>query len=1061
MEKKYTLRAVFLFVFCLLLFAFSFSQAPQKFNYQAIARDASGIAQPNQNVSVRFTIRDISVTGPLLYQETQTLQTNQFGLFSTFVGIGNVSLGNFSSIDWGNGPKFLQVEFDPQAGTNYLVVGSTQLVSVPYALYAETAGNGAGVTGPTGPTGIAGANGTNGSNGNTGATGAAGLNGNTGVTGPTGPTGATGAAGADGLNGTNGIDGTTGATGPTGTGGGPTGPTGTQGATGAAGADGLNGANGINGATGATGPTGSTGAAGADGINGTNGVNGNTGATGMPGNDGVNGIDGTNGVDGATGATGPTGANGADGINGTNGVDGNTGATGATGPAGPDGANGIDGVTGPTGPTGVGGGATGATGPTGADGINGITGPTGADGVNGIDGVTGPTGPDGAPGATGATGTQGATGPTGANGADGNTGATGVTGANGTDGNTGATGATGETGATGATGPGVAIGTLNYVAKFTPDSVSLGNSRIFDDGNFVGINNSSPQAHLHLNGDTSSNFLLTNSNSPSGFLISQSADSGTTGIINRENRDLFVSTNNNERIRFTKDGLVGIGTSFPTRDLVLVTQTGLPTTMQIASVLTGFSASDGFVIGQSNAFGAAVLMNEENQPLSFGTNALERMRITENGKVGIGISNPQRELVLSAGFDTSAIQIVSSVTGLGKLDGFVIGQTTNTGEIKLMNYENESLLFGTNSKTRMTITQDGNIGVNVSTPLNDLAVKNANGGVSNIQIVNDTTGEGSIDGLVLGQTTLSGTALLMNYEDEDLFFGTSAAERMRITKSGKIGIGINSSSPVANIEAQFKTDALFRLKVSGIGAKRAIMNIEKQDSILDQAAVQFSLADSAQWLIGTLNNNNYRIFNFRTGGDALVINFNNDNVGIGTPSPTAKLEVNGQVKITGGSPGVGKVLISDAAGLGSWGEDNPKKGFSAYNTNGFTTISSSTETQVMFDNVSFNDGNYYDPILSQFNIYSEGVYHFDAKINWDNFSADGDAILEIRVNGIVTEQVRQTIIAGAGSFSQSISANFRLYSGDVVDVSVLQASGVDETLNLSATEAVFSGFKVY
>jgi hypothetical protein len=142
-----------------------------------------------------------------------------------------------------------------------------------------------------------------------------------------------------------------------------------------------------------------------------------------------------------------------------------------------------------------------------------------------------------------------------------------------------------------------------------------------------------------------------------------------------------------------------------------------------------------------------------------------------------------------------------------------------------------------------------------------------------------------------------------------------------------------------------------------------------------------------QWLIGTLNNNNYRVFNFNTGDDAFTIRFDNDNVGIGTPFPTAKLEVNGQIKITGGGPATGRVLISDANGLASWGEDNPKKAFSAFSFATSATIASGIETKLLFDNASFNDGAYYDPATSNFNVLSEGMYHFDLKLIWNNFSA--------------------------------------------------------------------------
>lgn len=252
------------------------AQAPQKLNYQAVARDNSGGILQNQNIGTRFTIHDGSATGNIVYQETQNATTNQFGIFTVVIGGGTLVQGNFSGINWGSGAKFLQVEFDASGGTNYSDMGTTQLVSVPYALYAETSGNG-GVAGPTGAQGATGPTGVAGSNGNDGATGP------TGLPGSTGATGETGAVGANGNNGADGADGAPGATGPTG----------------ADGTNGTNGANGANGATGATGPTG----AGATGPTGPTGSGGSAGATGPTGPTGA-------GAAGSTGPTGPTGSGG-------------------------------------------------------------------------------------------------------------------------------------------------------------------------------------------------------------------------------------------------------------------------------------------------------------------------------------------------------------------------------------------------------------------------------------------------------------------------------------------------------------------------------------------------------------------------------------------------------------------------------------------------------------------------------------------------------------------------------------------------------------------------------
>jgi hypothetical protein len=308
----------------------SFGQAPEGFKYQAVVRDAGNLILNNQAVGMQLTIQQGSIGGTAVYTETFALTTNAYGLVNLEIGSGNTT-DDFSTIDWGAGPYFIETAIDGTGGTTYVVMGTSQLMSVPYALYAKTSGNGQGPAGPQGiqgPAGIDGTNGTNGTNGidgvdgATGLTGPAGADGTNGTNGTDGATGLTGPAGADGTNGTNGTDGATGLTGP-------------------AGADGTNGTNGTDGATGLTGP------AGANGTNGTNGDNGDQGIQGLQGIAGTNGDTGVTGDQGAAGATGPAGA---DGTNGTNGTDGATGLTGPVGADGTNGTNGTDGATGLTGP---------------------------------------------------------------------------------------------------------------------------------------------------------------------------------------------------------------------------------------------------------------------------------------------------------------------------------------------------------------------------------------------------------------------------------------------------------------------------------------------------------------------------------------------------------------------------------------------------------------------------------------------------------------------------------------------------------------------------------------
>jgi hypothetical protein len=242
-------KSVLILLIILFISAQSFAQTPQKFNYQAVCRDNSGNIIAGQNVSLRLTIHDLLPGGNILYKETHSATTNNFGLVNIAVGGGTLDTGNFASIPWGLGDKYLEVELD--MGSGFISVGTTQLLSVPYALYAENANvpGVPGTTGPQGPTGNDGAIGTTGlqgPTGNDGAVGATGLQGPTGNDGAIGATGPTGDIGLTGATGPTGEIGLTGATGPTGNDGaiGATGPTGDIGLTGATGSQGITGATG-------------------------------------------------------------------------------------------------------------------------------------------------------------------------------------------------------------------------------------------------------------------------------------------------------------------------------------------------------------------------------------------------------------------------------------------------------------------------------------------------------------------------------------------------------------------------------------------------------------------------------------------------------------------------------------------------------------------------------------------------------------------------------------------------------------------------------------------------
>jgi hypothetical protein len=311
MKKLYTILAA------LFLTASAFAQAPEKMSYQAVVRDSGDALVTSQPVGMQISILQTTATGTAVYVETQTPTTNVNGLVSLEIGTGTVVSGDFTTIDWSTDSYFIKTETDPAGGTTYTITGTSQLMSVPFALYAKTSGSA--TPGPQGAQGTPGIQG---------------------VTGTSGADGAAGAPGVAGTNGTNGTDGTPGIQGATGADG-ATGSLGAQGDIGATGAAGINGTDGTQGIQGATG---------ADGANGTDGTQGIQGATGA---DGSNGTDGTQGIQGATGTSGADGAAGPSGTNGTPGIQGATGADGATGPSGTNGTPGIQGATGADGATGI------------------------------------------------------------------------------------------------------------------------------------------------------------------------------------------------------------------------------------------------------------------------------------------------------------------------------------------------------------------------------------------------------------------------------------------------------------------------------------------------------------------------------------------------------------------------------------------------------------------------------------------------------------------------------------------------------------------------------------
>lgn len=134
--KKLTLSFVIILTTIVLI-----AQSPQAFNYQAVVRATNGTIVQNQNISIKISILSDSIAGTTVYSETHLAATNSFGLVNIAIGTGIILSGDFSAIKWSASKHFIETEVDLSGGSNYVLTGVSQLLSVPYALHSGTSGN--------------------------------------------------------------------------------------------------------------------------------------------------------------------------------------------------------------------------------------------------------------------------------------------------------------------------------------------------------------------------------------------------------------------------------------------------------------------------------------------------------------------------------------------------------------------------------------------------------------------------------------------------------------------------------------------------------------------------------------------------------------------------------------------------------------------------------------------------------------------------------------------------------------------------------------------------------
>lgn len=354
------------------------------------------------------------------------------------------------------------------------------------------------------------------------------------------------------------------------------------------------------------------------------------------------------------------------------------------------------------------------------------------------------------------------------------------------------------------------------------------------------------------------------------------------------------------------------------------------------------------------------------------TNNAERIRVLSSGNVGIGTNAPVSRLEVRNDASATAISLTNGTGGIGNQTGLDFytysgfGATARFGVLDAGDFSNH-ILFSvkqpgatTNSLVeRMRITSNGNVGIGNSNPTATLDVvgtfKLADGNQASGRVLtSDAFGNAtwavpsssSSDWTLLGNTGTNATNNFIGTTDAiDLVVRTNNTEKMRITNSGSVGIG--TSAPAT------------RLEVGANGAASEVITVKSANSFAglelrgDAANTTggsepggayirlFQDGTAVEGIIGTVQNTNtdgaggayngtlanallvghkYNLSSLQFGANSdvkMTIEPGGD-VGIGTTNPGAKLEIAGQVKITGGAPGIGKVLTSDATGLATW-----------------------------------------------------------------------------------------------------------------------------------------------
>ena len=426
---------------------------------------------------------------------------------------------------------------------------------------------------------------------------------------------------------------------------------------------------------------------------------------------------------------------------------------------------------------------------------------------------------------------------------------------------------------------------------FTNASLATGTPRLMIDSSgrvLIGTttegNSNADDLTIATSGDTGMTIRSGASNRGRIFFSDATSGNGEfAGFIAYSHNDNELSFGTNESTRLTVDssGNVGIGATSPQNNLHIHQGDSGASIAQFTNTTTGSGATDGFQLG-INSSEQAFFHMRESAPILFTINGSERMRIDSSGNVGIGTSSPVQQsgtgLHINNGAGQARIKLTNSITGSSANDGFdIIQETEGNGNIHLLNHENSAIKFGTADNERMRIDSSGSLRIgNTTETVSGNADELIIGTTSGDNGLTIFSGTGSTGNIYFADTSTSASGNRMgtityDHSTNYMRFSTNGnQERMRIDINGKVGIGTTSPDGLLHIEgASTGTEAYGRFST---GSANGDQNLYIQSSSSrDHMALQVKTGAGVN--------------------DDLSLNPSGGNVGIGTTSPSAKLEI--------------------------------------------------------------------------------------------------------------------------------------------------------------------------